>query len=367
MSSSSTFYHLGDLQDFDPHKLALGAAKDGEKGGQSSLITYDGKAFYATFPESQPTAIRPYWKFGLPVDQQTESNIYGYQFAYNLGEENGPVVREFCDKLSARVHKLYSKVSGVSKSASALVNQNGFKPIYSPPKADSGYTEDSIFFKLKYYERKLTTKIDTLDDNDKVKPCSLADVREKYATITPLIHIKDVYLGAHGESGYGGSIRMNVHQINWLPSEGLGPSENVLPPMKRKEKKEKEDEVPSAAKPGKKAQAAKSKDKDFESGSEPESDPKPTKGKKKAADSGSEPESDPKPTKGKKKAADSGSEPESDPKPVKGKKKASKDSGSDDEIKGSRPTPKGKGKSQSHNGKSRIVKKASKDSGSDDD
>jgi len=281
-----------DAEEFDKKKLRLTPAKASKGGaGASSAIKYDGKGLYVRFPESMPAKILAQWPYKMAEDEKTESNIKTFKVPYNLpGEDETykPVVDLLTGVRAACMARFKDIADSVPRTAKALMADpnGGIKPLISTPKPPNaeGYSP-SVFIELKYWEGKLNTVITTLDDRDpagvKTRRCGIAEIRDAMGIVQPLVHIKDVFWGSMGDSGYGGTIRLQIHEMTWSRAPSAGPTESMLPPPRRRVALaiEEDDGVPArgnAARGNGKAKPAQIKDDDFE---EFTATKKPTNGK----------------------------------------------------------------------------------------
>ena len=137
---------------------------------------------YIILPTVETFGPHPQYIFG---STKTLENINGYTIAYSNKD----------------ISKLFKTIS---KLCSKQFKKCNIKPVFVKNKDD----KEIAYLKLKM----IGDKIATMFYSDKMcrKSINGLDLVSKFGTLTPMIHLRSIYFGAHGTLEYNASFQLNI-------------------------------------------------------------------------------------------------------------------------------------------------------------
>lgn len=222
-----------------------------------------GSPVFFELPESFCFGVNGNYKFGISQEEQTTENLEGLQICYNLTSmdtiddptddeiyvknlldslynEAFKKVKEECEKPKSKRIAPQLTVSAYNQSK---MDNDGkvdpdevLKPLYSFPnkKLENGDTIPDTekparsYIKLITYGkgRKLDCKTSIYGPGDRLDKTGLKYL-DVMGTVKPVVTIEDMYWGSHMKKPWGVSIRMKVHEMNFIP-QSSAPTKRFL-------------------------------------------------------------------------------------------------------------------------------------------
>jgi hypothetical protein len=192
-------------------------------------------------PTQHCFGISPKYPYEASETQKTEENIEGWQINYSmrsLKTVKTPTKEELyfedtLEKIRAKIVKRLRELKykkAIPKGIQKLLGddvESGFKQFYSYKKKKGSKEDDldapmQMYINLAHPPKEKGTKIPPPiktkffepDNDEGVNPIKFRNVR---GYISPFLHIKSVYFGAHGTSGNGASLQLDIAQANYSP------------------------------------------------------------------------------------------------------------------------------------------------------
>ena len=144
----------------------------------------------------------PYPQYNYNSSSKTEKDICGYTISYS----NTEVTKLF--------HSIQKIISNKSK-----------KYIIKPVFVKNKNKNETAYFKVKMNGQTITTNF--YSDKKCTQAINALDIVSKFGELTPMIHIRNIYFGAHGTSEYNCSLQINIAKAVFKVKENTAPDFNL--------------------------------------------------------------------------------------------------------------------------------------------
>jgi hypothetical protein len=200
-------------QDFDESNLVINEpkiyqAKDSKIKITTSDILYKNSKgelcdLFIKLPSVDSYGPSPLYDFNSK--NKTPKNIQGYTISYS---------HSAVEKMFEGINKVcQNKIKEFAKSE--LIKKCKLKPVFNYKKSGDG--AKVAYFKLntvRDYQSNLLTILTKMSKSTK-ESVDFIETVSKYGTITPMIQIVKIYIGAHGNTKYGASIQSKVVRLQF--------------------------------------------------------------------------------------------------------------------------------------------------------
>ena len=141
----------------------------------------------------------PYPQYDFNSNKESSTDINGCTISYS---------NEVVNQLFTKIQKIYSK----------KFKKFNIKPIFSKNKKDI----ETAYFKLKMKGADITTEF--YSDKKCTKSINGLDLVSKYGSVTPMLHLRSIYFGAHGSSDYNASFQIYIVKAIFEEKQSLTPN-----------------------------------------------------------------------------------------------------------------------------------------------
>src|SRR5882757_4538339 len=101
------------------------------------------------------------------------------------------------------------------------IKKLNIKPVFTKNKNDI----ETAYFKLKMNDANISTKF--YSDNKCSKTINGLDIVTTYGELTPMIHVRSLYFGAHGSTEYNCSLQINLAQAIFKETQSNIPAMSI--------------------------------------------------------------------------------------------------------------------------------------------
>jgi len=124
----------------------------------------------------------------------------------------------------------------IQKICSRNFKKCNIKPVFSKNKKDV----ETAYFKVKMNGKDITTHFYS---NEKcTKNIYGLDIVSKYGSLTPMVHLRSIYFGAHGNTEYNASLQINIVKAIFQEKQSSIPDFALLDGSDLEEEEEEEEE-----------------------------------------------------------------------------------------------------------------------------
>src|SRR6266496_6114970 len=148
--------------------------------------------FYISLPKMNTYGPYPQYKYGL--SSKNLKDICGYSIAYQNEETN-------------------NMFQSIQKLISTKFNKYNIKPVFND--------KETAYFKVKMNGDSISTRF--YSDKKCTKTIDGLDLVSKYGELTPMIHLRSIYFGAHGSSDYKCSLQIIIAKAIFKEKQNIVP------------------------------------------------------------------------------------------------------------------------------------------------
>jgi len=154
---------------------------------------------FITLPKVQTWG--PYPQYSYNSTNKNPQNISGYTISYTNSET-------------------YRMFNEIKKICSNKNKKWQIKPVFSKNKNNNHVA----YFKLKMNGTDISTEFFT--DKKCTMSINVKDIISKYGNLTPMIHLRSIYFGSHGNTDFNASLQINIVKAIFQKIEANEPNFN---------------------------------------------------------------------------------------------------------------------------------------------
>jgi len=156
------------------------------------------------------------------------------QYPFNSTSKNS---KDICGYTISYQHKEIKKLfQAIQKVVSKKFKKCNIKPVFTKNKNDI----ETAYFKLKMNGVNISTKF--YSDNKCSKTINGLDIVTTYGELTPMIHVRSLYFGAHGSTDYNCSLQINLAQAIFKETQSNIPAMSIDSEEEQEQEEEEEEE-----------------------------------------------------------------------------------------------------------------------------